>query len=241
MAVGELPAPSLQPAPSMGPSRRERTGQHRVSADGSERSWSAPGQIIAPAGSQPATSRGRGRAVWRFAMLALAPIVLAGLGAYIGGALRETMYAARSEIVFYVRTLGGGGTADRFLATQPAIVGSRTTLAPIAAAFGRPIEEIEKNLEVDLVRSSAMMQIEYADPSGTTALDVTRAITDRYLAILRDLEVAEGAGHQLLSPAFLLEEPVEPRPLQTAAIGAVVGLAISFAGIIVLAQTRAPA
>jgi uncharacterized protein involved in exopolysaccharide biosynthesis len=151
------------------------------------------------------------------------------------------MYAARSEIVFYVRTLGSSGSADRFLSTQPEIAASRSTLAPIAAEFGRSVEEIEMHLEVDLVRSSAMMRIEYADSSGTTALDVTRAITDRYLTLLRDLEVAEGAGHQVLSPAFLLEQPTEPRPLQAATIGAVVGFAISLAGIIVLAQTRAPA
>lgn len=242
MAVGELPSAGLQAVPRGPAARRDRLAQDML-AKAPAAARGAAGEPLAPAAADrhPAARRGRGRALWRLALLVLVPILLAGLGAYAGGALRPTLYAARSEIVFYVRTLGGGGTADRFLATQPAIVTSRTTLAPIAAAFGRSVEEVENGLEVDLVRSSALMRIEYADPSGTLALDITRAITDRYLTILRDLEVAEGAGHQLLSPAFLLEQPVAPRPLQTAAIGAVVGLAISFAGIIVLAQTRAPA
>jgi hypothetical protein len=241
MAVGEIGAPGLQRTARLAPPRRDQPEQGAVAAEATGRASGASSQVLVPASPAAPARRRRGRAIWRFALLALTPIVLAGLGAYAGGTLQPTMYAARSEIVFYVRTLGSSGSADRFLSTQPEIAASRSTLAPIAAEFGRSVEEIEKHLEVDLVRSSAMMRIEYADPSGTTALDVTRAITDRYLTLLRDLEVAEGAGHQVLSPAFLLEQPTEPRPLQAAAIGAVVGFAISFAGIIVLAQTRAPA
>jgi uncharacterized protein involved in exopolysaccharide biosynthesis len=86
------------------------------------------------------------------------------------------------------------------------------------------------------VRSSGVMRLQYADRDAQTALGVVRAITDRYLVSLRNGELVEGGGHRLLTPASLLPEPVSQTPLHAAVLGAMAGLVIAVAGVILRTQ-----
>jgi hypothetical protein len=43
---------------------------------------------------------------------------------------------------------------------------------------------------------------------------------------------------EILVPVFLLDEPVWPKPLQAAAVGAATGLSIAIAGLALVAQLR---
>jgi hypothetical protein len=171
----------------------------------------------------------------QLAILAIAPVLAATIGALILSALSPNLYAARSEIVFDVRGLGWD-SAERFLATQVVIAGSQSTLSPVAATLELPIRDLEKNLDVEIVSSSGVMRLQYANRNAEIALDVTKAITDRYLLSLREAEQLEGGAHRLLTPAALLEDPVSTTPLHAAALGAVAGLVIAAAGVILRTQ-----
>lgn len=172
---------------------------------------------------------------WQLAILAIAPVLVATVGALFLWALSPNLYAARSEITFEVRGLNWD-TAERFLATQIVIAESQSTLSPVAATFNLPIRDLEKNLQVEIVRSSGVMRLQYEDHNAQTALGIVKAITDRYLVSLRESELAEGGGHRLLTPPSLLSEPVSLKPLHAAVLGAMAGLVIAVAGVILRTQ-----
>ena len=80
MAVGEIGAPGLQRTARLAPPRRDQPEQGPVAAEATGRSSGASSQVLVPASPAAPVRRRRGRAIWRFALLALTPIVLAGLG-----------------------------------------------------------------------------------------------------------------------------------------------------------------
>lgn len=172
------------------------------------------------------------KAAWRLAVLSVVLIAVATAGAYAVSSMGEKIYAARSEIAFDLRALGWD-SSERFLSTQPLITKSGAVLAPIAAAFGIPISELEDGLSVDTVGASGVVRLQFAQPSGTLALEITRAITARYLAELTAFDQVDPIHRWVITEAFLLEDSVSPQPLRAAALGAVAGLALA-AGVVLL-------
>jgi hypothetical protein len=191
----------------------------------------------------PATSPRRGSGIGRFllwlGLLCLLPVLLAGSAAYVAANYIDEIRAGRSEIMFHLPELAGDA-ANRFLATQPVVVRSYPVVEPVARAEAMPVDDILDNLDVTMVQGSTLMRIEYHDVDSERIVRVLEALTVGYLSLLRDIALIEGASHRLLSAPYLLEDPVGPRPLRAAAIGAVVGLAVAFAGLVVLAQLRRP-
>lgn len=172
------------------------------------------------------------RAAWRLVALSICLIAVAAGGAYAVSSVGEPIYAARSEIAFDLRDLGWD-SAERFLSTQPLIANSRAVLAPIAAAFGIPIGELEAGLSVETVGGSGVIRLQFAHPAGAVALEITRAITARYLAELTAFDQVDPIRRWVITEAFLLDEPILPQPLRAAALGAVAGLALA-AGVVLL-------
>jgi len=207
---------------------RARPASGRTAAAGVERR-------SAPATAGPAAPEPWARVIGRFAVLLLAPMLTAGAGAYVVTEQSPRIYAAQSEIVFDVRDLSWA-SAERFLATQVVVARSRALLDPIAAAFDMPVRRLEEGLSVETVAQSGVLRLQYASPSAALAVEINRAITDRYLLHLRQFEQAWRGDHRLLTPTFLIEDPIAPRPLRAAAIGAVVGLAIGAAGLVLRSQ-----
>lgn len=230
LSQGALDPPDF--ANARGPaSRRLDGGRHGAledrEADGSElhSRFGEPGNVV------------DARAILRLALLFM---LLAGVGAAGGFAAAgyvDKVYAARSEIAFDLRGLDWD-SSERFLATQVVIARSRTVLSPIGAALGIPIQELEDHFEVEKIGASGVVRLQYADESGALALDVTRALTNRYLAELRAFGGKESTGHWVLTPAFLLEAPIAPKPLRAAALGALAGLLVGVAALLLRALVR---
>ena len=203
-----------------------------------------PGPALAPAAeaalSRPAAAVAPPRRLTAgFLALLIAPALLCAAAAFGGALLLDKVYAARTEILFYLTR--SGDHAERFLATQAVVAQSRTILGPVAAELGVPTERIEQDLSVGFPKGSSVMRLEFAAHSQTAALDVVKLVTQRYLNALRPIEAAEGASHQVLVPPFLLDEPVWPRPMQAIALGGLVGLAISAAFLAMRRQSHRPA
>ena len=168
-------------------------------------------------------------------ILALAPILVGSVIAFVVASLSPTLFAARSEIVVNVATMDWS-RAERFLATQLIIAKARTTLEPISLAYKIPLRDLQKDVKVELIGSSDVIAIQYANSDPALALDVVKALTAQYLLNLRDYEQVGNDGHRLLMPATQLEDPVSLKPTYAALIGAIVGLAIGMAGIIFRTQ-----
>ena len=172
-------------------------------------------------------------------LLGILPVLLAAAAAYTAAQYLDEVWGGRSEIMFHLPELAGDA-ANRFLATQPVVVRSYPVVEPVARAEAMPVEDLLDNLDATMVQGSTLMRIEYHDVDVERIVRVLEGVTIGYLALLRDIALIEGASHRILSAPYLLEEPVSPRPIRAAAIGAVVGLAVAFAGLVILAQLRRP-
>jgi capsular polysaccharide biosynthesis protein len=172
------------------------------------------------------------RVTWRLGVLAILLIVVTAAGAYAVASLREEVYAARSEIAFDLRDLGWDGP-ERFLNSQPVIARSHIVLTPIAAEFNIPINEMGERLSVETVGHSGIIQLQFVHPNAAMALDVTRAVTTRYLAEINMFDRAGPLVRWVITEPFVLDDPVSPQPLRAAAIGVVAGLGLA-AGVVLL-------
>ena len=195
-----------------------------------------------PPGTVPPRRRasGFGRFLLWIGLLCVLPVLLAAAAAYTAAHYLDELRGGRSEIMFHLPELAGDA-ANRFLATQPVVVRSYPVVEPVARAEAMPVEDLLDNLDASLVQGSTLMRIEYHDVDAERIVRVLEGVTIGYLALLRDIALIEGASHRILSAPYLLEEPVSPRPIRAAAIGAVVGIAVAFAGLVILAQLRRPA
>jgi capsular polysaccharide biosynthesis protein len=148
------------------------------------------------------------------------------------------VYAARSEVIFDLRDLGWDA-AERFLATQAVVARSRPVLAPVADTFGVPVSRLERELSIETLSNSEVIRLEYASRDQAQALEMTKALTELYLSTSRELAPSPGnAGPRVLTPAFVLEKPVSPRPVRAAALGAGAGVAFAVAALV--ARPRRP-
>jgi uncharacterized protein involved in exopolysaccharide biosynthesis len=172
------------------------------------------------------------KTAWRLVALSIFLIAIAAAGAYAVSSVGERIYAARSEIAFDLRDLGWD-SSERFLSTQPVIANSRAVLTPIAAAFGIPVSDLEERLSVETVGGSGVVRLQFAHSAEVVALEITRAITTRYLAELTAFDQVDPIRRWVITEAFLLDQPISPQPLRAAALGAVAGLALA-AGVVLL-------
>ena len=204
-----------------------RDGPHEPEMDKSELdSWPGEHAAVVTAGT-----------ILRWALLLMSLAGVGAAGGFVAADYADEVYAARSEIAFDLRSLDWD-SSERFLATQAVIARSRTVLKPIGAALSVDLKELEDHLEVATIGSSGVVRLQYASENGPLALDVVRALTDRYLAELRMFDKTESTGHWVLTRAFLLDDPIAPQPLRAAALGALAGLVVGVAVVLLRALAR---
>jgi hypothetical protein len=170
-------------------------------------------------------------------VIALGTIVAAAAAAVAAAWLVVPLHGARSEILIDTRGVDWS-SADRFLATQALVATSHSIVGPVATAADVPLEELGARLSVQVVGQSSVLRLQYHDADKARALTVLSDLTSRYLAALRELERTAGTSHVILTPPYLLERPVTPRPLRSAALGAVAGFGVTASSLVVGAWLR---
>jgi uncharacterized protein involved in exopolysaccharide biosynthesis len=179
-----------------------------------------------------------GRAVgWRLIALLILPMIVGALGAFAVASRDRPVYAVRSEVMSDPRQLTWD-SADRVLATRIVVAQSPALLVPVAEALHMPVGDLAGSFTAETVGNSAVIRLEYRNPDRTLALNVVKALTDRYLATLREFEPRDSTPPRVLTPSMVIGEPVAPKPWRSAALGAAAGLAFAAAAIILLSQTR---
>lgn len=186
-----------------------------------------PGTAAASAGKAPAR-------LGRWLALAIACAVLGAGVAFAVASQMQAVRIARADILFLLD--GSGDAAERFLSTQAVIAESQAVLGPVSRELGVDPGRIDKGFGVSFPKGAAVMRLEYADTDPAQATAVLSALTDRYLLMLRQMQGVGATGHQLIVPPYLLEEEAWPRPMQAAAIGAVIGLAVAATAMLLFSQ-----
>jgi uncharacterized protein involved in exopolysaccharide biosynthesis len=164
----------------------------------------------------------------KLVFILILPVLVTALVAFIVAWQSKPIYAARSEVMLDLRRLPWD-VAERVVATEVVVAQSRALLAPVADSFQIPVRDLERNFSPELIRNSSVVRLQYEHVNPTLALEITRAITDRYVATLQNLS-SEETRTRILTPPFILEEPISPKPLRAAAAGAAIGMLLAAAG-----------
>ncbi|HXV93562.1 MAG TPA: hypothetical protein VD813_09715 [Pseudonocardia sp.] len=119
----------------------------------------------------------------RLALLALVIVIGAGGLGYDVSLLFPTQYAARAEVLYPISIEQPTGflREDRNLTTQLVLIQSRSTLEPVAAAEGIPVEELQRKLSAEVVETSEIIQVEVRDPSRERGVELADGVVRSYL------------------------------------------------------------
>lgn len=176
------------------------------------------------------TRRPRGRSrLPRLIGLSVLIVVAATSSALLVNMLSSPVYGAEAEILYRADD-PSGARAERELATQQVILQGRGVLQPVAAEAGLTVEELQDKLSVDIVGTSDVLRLQVGDRDVGQAVELTESIAESYVeGWIGDSNATASAV--LLTPAYPLEDPISPGPLQAGAAGMIVGLLV--AGVLV--------
>lgn len=201
------------------------------SLDHDPRDLSGPGD---GAGDRQPRLSGRSLAGW--ILLIVAPMLVCGLVAFLVSTASVSIYAARAQIVF--QAPADRDVTEQYRATQTVMLTGRTVLGQVSRTREIEYESLVDGLKVSFPNGGSIMELEFADRDRARALAALNAIIDRYLVVLDQVAGPEEITHRVLVPPFVDEQPVSPKPLQAAALGLVVGLAISLGALALLQRVR---
>jgi capsular polysaccharide biosynthesis protein len=166
----------------------------------------------------------------RFAAFAAATLVLAMSIAFLVSMTQETIYGGRAEVLFE-RDSDAFFEGARDMETQKELMRSGVVLGPVSQSFGISREALDEALEIEVEGESDVLRVTVAHPNSQTARMLAARIVESYV---RSLEVSASTDRaRVVTPAYVLEDPVEPRPVRAAAAGAVAALLV-VAGVAIL-------
>lgn len=170
----------------------------------------------------------------RLAAVSVVIVAAATTSAILVNALRGPVYGAEAEILYRTED-PSGARAERELATQQVILQGRGVLQPVAAEADLTVEDLQEKLTVDIVGSSDVLRLRVGDRDVAEAVDLTESIADSYVRGWVD-DSSDPGSAVLLTPAYPLEDPISPSPVQAGAAGMMVGLLI--AGVLVAVRLQ---
>jgi uncharacterized protein involved in exopolysaccharide biosynthesis len=195
------------------------------------------GPVVAPAPEQFAAPL----LSLRLVALMTAIVILAVGTSFLLSAAREPVYGARAEILFTGDTAVSDTAAERRLDTQRVLLGSRAVLEPVSDSTGIAVEDLQEDVAASVIGSSQILELTVADRDPARAEAVAAAVVSSYLTLQSDVagDTDQADRAAVLTPPYLLDEPLRPRPLQSAAAGALIGIVIAGVTGLVLLQRRA--
>jgi hypothetical protein len=134
---------------------------------------------------RPTDDRGGGQLTARLVLLALMIILLGSAGGLAGALVLPKTYGARAEIFYPVSQNQGSDPLrqDRQLSTQLVFLKSRAVLGPVAQKQGRQFEDLDKDVGVEVLENSEVIQVEAHGSTELAAMQTLQAVMDSYLAL----------------------------------------------------------
>lgn len=145
----------------------------------------APASASPRSTSSTRTPRSLATAALNLIALAATVIVLAAGLTLAGALIWPKTYAARAEILFPITQEQPTGflREDRSLTTQLVLMRGRAVLGPIAEEQQRSVEDLQEHINVAVLQSSEIIQLEVTDRSPERALQTVQAVVDNYLGL----------------------------------------------------------
>lgn len=126
----------------------------------------------------------------RWILLGVCIVALAAGAGYGLSVIQAPVYGAETDVLYRVAD-GSGGRAERDLATQQVILQGRSVLEGLAADAGMAVEDLEDQVSVDILGQSDVLRITVAHAEASQALELARAISERYVQTVTDAPAAD--------------------------------------------------
>lgn len=167
----------------------------------------------------------------------IAVVPVAALAAFLISLTLNPVYGAQTDIIFDPGSGLSDAAANRVLATQEVVLRSDAVLGPVSSVAQIPTRSIDKSLNIEVVGQSNVIRFTVAHQDPDTARLLAETITDEYEEQI-SAALPESVRWSVLTPPHLLNEPLRPRPVLSAALGALVGIFIAAAAVVVLVWPR---
>ncbi len=130
--------------------------------------------------------RGAGPLTTRLVLMALTFILLGTAAGLAGALVLPKTYGARAEILYSIGRDEGGDPLkqDRQLSTQLVYLKSRAVLGPVAQKQGRQFKDLDKDVSVQVVDNSNVIQVEAHGANKLAALQTLQSVMDGYLTLI---------------------------------------------------------
>jgi uncharacterized protein involved in exopolysaccharide biosynthesis len=135
----------------------------------------------------PTENRNDGGLTTRLVLLALTIILLGTAAGLVAALVLPKTYGARAEILYSISHDQQGGDPlkqDRQLSTQLVYLTSRAVLGPVAQKQGRQFKDLEKDVKVQVLDNSEVIQVEAHGSTKLAAMQTLQAVMDGYLALI---------------------------------------------------------
>ena len=205
----------------------------------------AASYTVAPPSPFLAHARSLIQGAWLIALCATA----AGVAAFAWASAQPELYRAEMTLVVgYGPAVGVPDVrdgADVLTQTLSELIDSEVVVAAVISETGVDLtsDEIRERLAVSSKPSAATLEVSYDDVQRTRARLVLSEVGAEFTSLVNGLrpvsrEAADARPTAVVfDPAFVLADPVSPRPVRALAIAVVIGIAIGAA--IVLARSAA--
>ncbi|MFN2478883.1 MAG: hypothetical protein ABR615_06890, partial [Pseudonocardiaceae bacterium] len=137
-------------------------------------------------------------------VIAALTIVLLGVAAGLAGALvLPKTYGARAEILYPIgqEQRGDPLKQDRELSTQLVYLTSQAVLGPVAQKQGRQFDDLAKDVSVQVLNNSEVIEVEAHGATSLTALQTLQAVVTGYMTLISQPTGASRNLHNQLADA----------------------------------------
>jgi capsular polysaccharide biosynthesis protein len=175
-------------------------------------------------------------------LLAIVIVAVTTLGAYLVSARGTTIYGAQVDFLIQFDRFASDSAITRQIQTHSVLILSRAVLADVAAELEMQTAELEEIATAEVIGESQVLRLLVADSDPNGAMAIAEAIAGQYLleanALVESVEGRRPATPQvnIVAGPYVLDEPLEPDPVQGAAAGALGGFIIAGGVIFVVMQ-----
>jgi capsular exopolysaccharide synthesis family protein len=170
----------------------------------------------------------------RWAWMVVLGIVICGSGTYIVSKLIPPVYQASATLIINLKT--STSTSDNVNASELAVptyaqlLTDPAVLEPVVAQHqGLTLEQLSAMISVKPQSNTQLIELDVKNSDPQLAMQLANEICQRFV----QFSASSFSADVQIVPAILPTDPIGPRPLQRAGLGALVGLGLALTLIVV--------
>lgn len=170
----------------------------------------------------------------RWAWVVVLGIILCGGATYILSKLTPPMYQASATLIISFKsatsTYDNTIASEQVVPTYAQLLTNPTVLEPVVAAHqGMTLQQLSSMISVKPQSNTQLIELDVKNSDPQLAMQLANEISQSFAQFLN----SQLSGTVKIVSAKLPTDPISPKPLQNAAIGALVGLGLALAVIVI--------